>query len=50
MLSQQKLPTQAEALDIAMRLHKTLIQDPSLEFQQIHAQLKNFCLEMKSLK
>ena len=49
-LSQQKLSTQAEALEIAMRLHKTPIQDPSLGVQQIHAQLKNLCLEMQSLK
>lgn len=33
-----------------MRLHKTLIQDPNLGVQQIHAQLKNLCLEMQSLK
>jgi len=49
-LSQQKLSTQAEALEIAMRLHETPIQDPGLGMQQIHAQLKNLCLEMQSLK
>lgn len=32
-LSQQKLSTQVKALEIAMRLHKTLIQDPNLEVQ-----------------
>jgi len=45
-LSQQRLTTQAEALEIAMRLHETLIQDPNLGVQQIHVQLKNLCLEM----
>ena len=34
-LSQQKLSTQAEALEIAMRLHETPIQDPGLGVQQI---------------
>ena len=45
-LSQQKLSTQAEALEMAMRLHETLIQDPGLGVQQINAQLQNLCLEM----
>lgn len=45
-LSQQKLSTQAEALEITMRLHETLRQDPNLGIQQIHVQLKNLCLEM----
>ena len=49
-LSQQKLSTQAEALENTMRLHETPIQDPNLGVQQIHAQLKNLCLEMQSLK
>ena len=49
-LSQHKLSTQAEALEMAMRLHETLIQDPGLGVQQIHAQLYNLCLEMQSLK
>jgi len=35
-LSQQELSTQAEALEITMRLHETLVQDPSLGVQQIH--------------
>jgi len=35
-LSQQKLSTQAEALEMAMRLHETPIQDPGLGIQQIH--------------
>ena len=35
-LSQQKLSNQAEALEIKMRLHETLIQDPNLGVQQIH--------------
>lgn len=39
-LSQQKLSTEAEALKIAMRLHKTPIQDPGLGVQQMHAQLQ----------
>ena len=38
-LSQQKLSTQVEALEMAMRLHETLIQDPGLGVQQIHGKL-----------
>lgn len=49
-LSQEKLSTQAEALEIAMTLHQTQILDPRLGVQQIHAQLKNLCLEMQILK
>ena len=49
-LSQQKLSTHAEALEMAMRLHETPIQDPGLGVQQIHAQLQNLCLEMQCLK
>ena len=49
-LSQQKISTQAEALQIAMRLHETPIQDPGLGVQQIHVQLQNRFLEMQSLK
>ena len=45
-LSQQKLSTQAEALEMAMRLHETPIQDPGLGVQQLHVQLQNLCLEM----
>jgi len=45
-LSQQKITAQAEALDISMRVHETPMQDPILGVQQIHAQLKNICLEM----
>jgi len=36
-LSQQKITTQTEALEIAMRLHETPTQDPNLGVQQIHA-------------
>ena len=36
-LLQHKLSTQDEALDIAMKLHKTPIQDPNLGVQQIHS-------------
>lgn len=32
-LLQQRLTTQAEALEVVMRLHKTLIQDPNLGVQ-----------------
>jgi len=49
-LSQQKLSTQAEALEITMRLYETPIHDPNMGVQQIHMQLKNLCLEMQSLK
>lgn len=37
-LSQQKIGTQAEALEIAMRLHDSPIQDTSLGVQQIDAE------------
>ena len=33
-----------------MTFYETPIQDPNLGVQQIHAQLKNLCLEMQSLK
>lgn len=49
-LSYQKLTTQVEALEIAMRLHETPLQDHSLGVQKIHAQLKNLYLKMQSLK
>lgn len=49
-LSQQKLLTQVEALEMAMKLHETLIQDLGLGVQQIHMQLQSLCLEMQSLK
>lgn len=49
-LSQQKLSTQAKALEIKMRVHETPIQGSSLEVQQIHAQLKYLFLEIQSLK
>lgn len=49
-LSQQKLSTQAEAWEMAMRLHETPLQDPVLGVQKIHVQLQNLCLEMQSLK
>jgi len=42
--------TQAEALEIAMRLHEMPIQDTSLWVQHIHAELQKRCLELKSLK
>jgi len=45
-LSQQMLTTQEEVLEITMRLHETLIQGPNPGVQQIHAYLKNLCLEM----
>ena len=32
-LSQQKIMTQAEALEIAMRLHETSMQDPNMGVQ-----------------
>ena len=49
-LSQQKISTQAEALETVMRLHETLLQDPGLGVQKIQAQIQNLCLEMKKLK
>ena len=38
-LSQQKLATQAEELEMVMRLHETSIQDMGLGVQKIHVQL-----------
>ena len=38
-LSQQKLSTQAEALEMSKRFHETLIQDPRLGIQKNHAKL-----------
>lgn len=49
-LSQQKIGTQDEALEIMMRLYETPIQDDNLGVQQIHTQLQKFFLEMQSLK
>jgi len=49
-LSQQKISTQAEALETKMRLHETQILDPRLGVQQIHVQLHNLNLELQSLK
>ena len=49
-LSQQKLSTQAEVLEMSMQLHETLIQDLGLGVQQIHTQLQNLCLEIQILK
>ena len=49
-LSYQKFGTQAKALDIAMRLHETPIQDATLGFQKIHMELQNLCLEFESVK
>ena len=43
-LSQQNLSTQTEALEMAMRLHETPIQDLGLGEQQIHTQLQNLSL------
>ena len=42
-LSQQKISTQAEALEVAMRLQETLVQDPGLGVQQIQVQVQNLC-------
>jgi len=50
MLSQQKLSTQAKALEMVMRFHETPIQDTRLGVQKIHMQLQNLSLEMQSLK
>jgi len=36
-LSQQKIGTQAEALEITMRLHERRMQDANMGVQQIHA-------------
>jgi len=49
-LSQQKITTQEDTLEIAMRLHETPTQDPKLGVQQIHVQLKTLYLDMQSLK
>lgn len=49
-LSQKRLTTQVETLEVGMRLDKTLIQDPNQGVQQIRTELKKLCLEMHSLK
>ena len=37
-------------MDIAMRLHETLIHDVALGVQQIHAELQNLFLEFQNMK
>lgn len=49
-LSQQKIGTEAKALEIMMKLHETPMQEANLGAQQIHAQLQYLCLEMQCLK
>lgn len=49
-LSQQKISTQAKALETTMRLYETPILDLRLGVQQIHVQLQNLSLKMQSLK
>lgn len=49
-LSQQKIGTQVEELEITMRLHEKPIQDVSLGVQQIHPEFQNLSLELQSLK
>jgi len=49
-LSQQTITTQAEAMEIAKRLHETPMKDLNLGIQKIHAQFQNLCLAMQSLK
>jgi len=45
-LSQQKISTQVEALEAAIQLHKTSIQEPGLGVKQIQAHVQNLCLEI----
>jgi len=45
-LSQQKIGSQVEALEIAIRLHALPMQDATLGVQQIHSQLHNLYLEL----
>ena len=49
-LSQQNIGTHAEALEIAMRLHETMIQDDNLGVQKIQTQFQSLYLEFQSLK
>lgn len=49
-LLQQKIGIQVEVLEIAMILHETPIHDIAMGIQQIHVELQNLCLELKSLK
>ena len=44
-LSHQTIGTQVEALEIAMILHETPIQDAALGVQKIHVELQKLCLE-----
>lgn len=49
-LSQKKIGTHVEALEIMMRFRETLIQDGSFGVQHIHSKLQNRCLELQILK
>jgi len=49
-LLQEKISTQAKVMEVAMRLHETLIPNLGLGVQQIQAQVQNLCLEMHKLK
>ena len=49
-LSQQKIGTQAEALEIAMKLEASPIQDMNLGLQQIQSQLASLHMELQSLE
>jgi len=49
-LSQQKISTQAKALDFAMRLATSTIQDIHMGVQQIQSQLASLHMESHSLK
>ena len=49
-LSQQKIGTQAEALEVTMRLHAMPMQDATLGVQKIQSSLQSLCLELQILK
>jgi len=49
-LSQQKIGTQTEALEIAMKLEASLVQDTHIGVQQIQPQLASLHMELQYLK
>ena len=49
-LMQQKVTSQSEALEIAMRLEASLMSESTLGMDQIQKQLVNITLELQSLK
>ena len=49
-LMQQKVTSQGEALEIAMRLEASLVSDSMMGMDQLQKQVVNITLELQSLK